>query len=99
MQPEGSPKETNTPILIDLKQQPSFSTSVKVAFPPHTVRGSERVRVTAIGMIYRTVNSEILAIFFLENKVKRHMSHDLGFPTMWYVRPEKPQINLHMRAV
>ena len=27
------------------------------------------------------------------------MSHDMRFPTMWYVRPAKPQISLRVRAV
>ena len=29
----------------------------------------------------------------------RYMSCDMGFPTMWYVRPAKPQISLRIRAV
>ena len=29
----------------------------------------------------------------------KHMRHGMRFPTMWYVRPAKPQISLHMRAV
>ena len=27
------------------------------------------------------------------------LSQCMGFPTMWYVRPAKPQISLHIRAV
>ena len=27
------------------------------------------------------------------------MSHDMRFPTMWYVPPAKPQISLRIRAV
>ena len=27
------------------------------------------------------------------------ISRDMGFPTMWYVRPAKPQISLRIRAV
>ena len=27
------------------------------------------------------------------------MSRDMKFPTMWYVRPGKPQISLRIRAV
>ena len=27
------------------------------------------------------------------------LSHDMLFPTMWYVRPAKPQISLRIRAV
>ena len=30
---------------------------------------------------------------------KNHMSRGMGFPTMWYVRPAKPQTSLHIRAV
>ena len=28
-----------------------------------------------------------------------HLSHDMGFPTICYVRPAKPQISLRIRAV
>ena len=28
-----------------------------------------------------------------------HMSQDMRFPTMWYLRPAKPQISLRIRAV
>ena len=30
---------------------------------------------------------------------EKYMSGDRGFPTMWYVRPAKPQISLRVRAV
>ena len=29
----------------------------------------------------------------------KHMSQCMRFPTMWYVRPAKPQISLRIRAV
>ena len=29
---------------------------------------------------------------------KLYMSHDMGFPTMWYMRPTKSQISLRIRA-
>ena len=32
-------------------------------------------------------------------KMHHNLSHDMGFPTMWYVRPAKPQISLRIRAV
>ena len=31
--------------------------------------------------------------------IKRQLSRGMGFPTMWYVRPPKPQISLRIRAV
>ena len=34
--------------------------------------------------------SPLLALFHLEYQ----MSHSMRFPTMWYVRPAKPQISL-----
>ena len=34
----------------------------------------------------------------LENWI-RHISRDMRFSTMWYVRPAKPQISLRIRAV
>ena len=30
---------------------------------------------------------------------KNHMSHCMKFPTMWYVRPGKPQISLRLHTV
>ena len=33
------------------------------------------------------------------HKVNRHMSRDMTFPTMWYVRPAKPKISMRIRAV
>ena len=35
----------------------------------------------------------------LENSESSFMSHDMKFSTMWYVRPEKPQISLRIRVV
>ena len=35
----------------------------------------------------------------LKKTDKTEMSRDMKFPTMWYVRPAKPQISLRMRAV
>ena len=37
--------------------------------------------------------------FIFANIIKRHMIQCMRFPTMWYVRPAKPQISLRMRAV
>ena len=31
--------------------------------------------------------------------IVEHMSRDMRFPTMWYMRPVKPQISLRIRAV
>ena len=35
----------------------------------------------------------------LVSKGDSDLSHDMRFPTMWYVRPAKPQISLRIRAV
>ena len=35
----------------------------------------------------------------VENECFLQMSRDTRFPTMWYVRPAKPQISLRIRAV
>ena len=34
-----------------------------------------------------------------DEELKQHMSRDMRFQTMWYVRPAKPQISLRIRAV
>ena len=31
-------------------------------------------------------------------RAKLYLSRDMRFPTMWYMRPAKPQISLRMRA-
>ena len=36
---------------------------------------------------------------FLRCKTKHNMSQCMRFPTIWYVRPAKPQISLRIRAV
>ena len=37
--------------------------------------------------------------FDMFGTMKFHLSHDMRFPTMFYVRPATPQISLHIRAV
>ena len=49
-----------------------------------------RVRITSMN---------ILKLMKLPSKLKEHMSQCMRFPTMWNVRPAKPQISLHIRAV
>ncbi|XP_053383073.1 CD109 antigen-like [Mercenaria mercenaria] len=46
---EGSPRDYNLPILVDLKNTATVSKIVNVEYPLRTVRGSERVRATVIG--------------------------------------------------
>lgn len=50
-QPEGVPKEYNTPVLIDLKDTTTFTKDIPISLPPSVVAGSQHVRVTAIGKI------------------------------------------------
>ena len=42
------------------------------------------------GQIYMHLKSVLWA--------ETQMSHEIRFPTMWYVRPAKPQLSLRMRA-
>ena len=35
----------------------------------------------------------------LKRELKHQLSQCMRFPTMWYVRPAKPQISLRIRAV
>ncbi|KAJ8297468.1 hypothetical protein KUTeg_023999 [Tegillarca granosa] len=57
VEPEGVPKEYNTPILVDLKQSSSFSKTVPISLSAGVVAGSQRVRVSAIGdLMGPTVN-------------------------------------------
>ena len=36
-------------------------------------------------------NKKLIFLFLNQN-------HDMGFPTMWYVRPAKPQIRVHIHT-
>ncbi|XP_062608191.1 CD109 antigen-like isoform X3 [Saccostrea cucullata] len=58
VEPEGVPKEYNTPILIDLKDTNTFTKTVPISLPASVVAGSQHVKVTAIGdLMGPTVNN------------------------------------------
>jgi hypothetical protein len=48
-------KEYSNPILIDLKNVTSFSKDVALSLPAGVVAGSQRVVVSAIGMLKENV--------------------------------------------
>lgn len=48
-QPEGTRQTVNRAMLIDLRAQPSFSTTVNITTPPNIVNGSKAISVTLIG--------------------------------------------------
>ena len=50
LQAEGVEKEYNQAILIDLKNNSTFTRTVKVDFPPDTVSDSQRVEFSLIGL-------------------------------------------------
>ncbi|XP_071088378.1 CD109 antigen-like [Haliotis cracherodii] len=57
VEPEGTPKEYNVPVLIDLKEATSFSKSVPITLPQNVVPGSQSARITAVGdLMGPTVN-------------------------------------------
>ena len=47
--------------------------------------------------IHRLSTTKLYGIIYCSEKDK--MSQCMRFPTMWYVRPAKPQISLRIRAV
>jgi hypothetical protein len=49
-------KEYSNPILIDLKNVSSFSKDVALSLPAGVVAGSQRVVVSAIGMLNENAN-------------------------------------------
>ena len=53
------------------------------------------------GLESRAVSARVteLMSLFLVKHVVINMSCGMRFPTMWYVRPAKPQISLHICAV
>ncbi|XP_053393726.1 CD109 antigen-like [Mercenaria mercenaria] len=48
---EGAPKDVAYPFLIDLTQETTFDTRFDLNYPPNTVDGSQRMRVSLIGDI------------------------------------------------
>ena len=48
-------------------------------------------------------NNKLLLCLMTTNarlrQVLHYLSHDMGFPSMWYVRPAKAQTSLRVRAV
>ena len=46
---EGSHREYNMPVMIDLKESGTLTKTVTVEYPLRTVPGSERVELTVIG--------------------------------------------------
>ena len=49
--------------------------------------------------IYMSIYTETQADTCKQCRHICDMSHGMEFPTMWYVRPAKPQISLRIRAV
>ena len=50
------------------------------------------------GWYFVSSGSKLFA-FSADNKSSHYLSKCMRFPTMWYVRPVKPQISLRIRAV
>ena len=48
--------------------------------------------------LYSSKGTQFIYMFFVII-MQWHMSRDMIFPSMWYVRPAKPQISLRIRAV
>ena len=59
-----------------------------------------RIWTGPLGFRLQLKNS-VVKIDVIERKkcdLKTYMSHDMRFPTMWYVQPAKPQASLRIRA-
>lgn len=48
-QPEGTRKTVNKAMLIDLRSEPTFSTTINITTPPNIVNGSKAISVSLIG--------------------------------------------------
>ncbi|KAL5016374.1 hypothetical protein ScPMuIL_005963 [Solemya velum] len=49
VEPEGVPKDYNTPVMVDLKESNTFTRTIPLTLPANTVSGSQRTRISAIG--------------------------------------------------
>ena len=65
-----------------------------------------RRQITALIYKQHVWKHELFSAFFnteihcdKEIHNKKNLSRGMRFPTMWYVRPTKPQISLRIRAV
>ena len=56
-------------------------------------------RILTLGEIPKDTIYPMKYPFILILLLIKVMSHNIRFPTMWYVQPAKPQINLPIRAV
>ena len=66
-----------------------------------TVAGSglRSCAFVAIGLSLTQDSGIITEVSLLKIIFKRELNRDMRFPTMWYVRPEKAQTSLRIRAV
>ena len=54
---------------------------------------------TTNGMVHHNLATNTKWFINTVGQSRSLLSRDMRFPTMWYVRPAKPQIRLHIRAV
>ena len=59
----------------------------------------ESVKNAAEDLIKQASNDQDEAVQGKLLKCQIQLSRDMRFPTMWYVRPAKPQISLHICTV
>ena len=60
----------------------------------------EKIRASVYHFTVLTYDIELrMTEYFTLLFICNHMSRDMRFPTMWYVRPAKPQISLRISAV
>ena len=71
----------------------TYSESFFTLFCMHCVEGFVTINIMLPYFIHH--NEHIVHITFLQN----NMSQCMRFPTIWYVRPAKPQTSLRIRAV
>ena len=67
--------------------------NVKTVYPPQTKFGGG-----GGGSPYKTLWSSLTWVYTVCIHLK-YMSHNMRFPTMWYVRPAKAQTSLRIRTI
>ena len=84
-----------------------FTAAYHLAYPNHQFSSGRNLRTSPIhtqlevaGAFFGETNAYERAMFFDPvHDGKLEMSQRMRFPTMWYVRPAKPQISLRICAV
>lgn len=62
VKPEGTRQTVNRAMLIDLRAEPSFTTTINITTPPNIVNGSKAISVTLVGDVLGPAVSDLQSL-------------------------------------